>query len=401
MMCRQRAGETCDHPTYCNDKGCPHKPSAVPFKRVFDAAQVVPQIVALDVDEVVAALLPAWLAAYNRDYDDDLTPEDIREWDLSLAVKPECGTKIYSYLDTPKLYEDVKPVEGALRGIATLRAWGHRAIFVTSAMNGHAGAKLRLLQRFGVLNAHLRVDPSYFECSDKSLIAADVLVDDRPKNVEDFPGRTILFRQPHNESFNAPDVQARGWEEVCYAVDAIGYDAKLTRDNMRGMVDSFNKMRPLVSEPFRVETTTPATAPDATGDVRDPSTAADVAVAGVKFDQGKPRFDLIPSWPLWVIAQVYAFGAVKYDDHNWRKGMRWGRVMAATKRHIARWEAREDSARDSNLHHLAHAAFGLLTLIEYAVIAREFDDRPSKVAQIPDEGETLPTLFALPATADQ
>src|ERR1044071_2233252 len=42
---------------------------------------------------------------------------------------------------------------------------------------------------------------------------------------------------------------------------------------------------------------------------------------------GKPRYDLIPPKGLKRVAEVYARGSVKYDDHNWRKGMPSSRFM--------------------------------------------------------------------------
>jgi len=44
---------------------------------------------------------------------------------------------------------------------------------------------------------------------------------------------------------------------------------------------------------------------------------------GVKYDQGKPRMSLLPREGLIPIVQVLEFGARKYGDYNWRKGMKW------------------------------------------------------------------------------
>jgi hypothetical protein len=37
---------------------------------------------------------------------------------------------------------------------------------------------------------------------------------------------------------------------------------------------------------------------------------------GLKFDEGKLRFDLIPIYPLEELARVYTIGAKKYGDYN-------------------------------------------------------------------------------------
>lgn len=96
---------------------------------------------------------------------------------------------------------------------------------------------------------------------------------------------------------------------------------------------------------------------------------------GVKFDGGKIRYDLIPVEALREVAKVYTMGAVKYADNNWRKGIAWGRIYAAVQRHLSAYWGGEDTDSESGLSHLAHAAWGMLTLLEYADTHKEQDDR--------------------------
>ena len=48
-----------------------------------------------------------------------------------------------------------------------------------------------------------------------------------------------------------------------------------------------------------------------------------------KFDQNKMRLDLVPTTAIEDIANVLTFGANKYGDRNWEKGMKWSRVIAS------------------------------------------------------------------------
>ena len=96
---------------------------------------------------------------------------------------------------------------------------------------------------------------------------------------------------------------------------------------------------------------------------------------GRKDDLGKLRFDLIPVRPLEQLAEIYTYGAVKYDDNNWREGMSWGRVFGAIMRHCWAFWRGEDNDPESGLSHMAHAAFGCFTLMEYVTTHRELDDR--------------------------
>lgn len=87
--------------------------------------------------------------------------------------------------------------------------------------------------------------------------------------------------------------------------------------------------------------------------------------AGVKFDEGKARFDLLPPDALNEAARVFTMGAAKYADRNWEKGMDWGRVYAATHRHLGAFWGGEQVDPESGMLHTAHATFGTLVLTAY------------------------------------
>lgn len=107
---------------------------------------------------------------------------------------------------------------------------------------------------------------------------------------------------------------------------------------------------------------------------------------GKKYDTGKLRIDLIPAQALEELAAVYTYGANKYADHNWRRGIKWSRVFGAMMRHLWAFWRGEDLDEESGLPHLAHAAFGCFALLEYRRTRRDFDDRYRD-----DEVTTTPT----------
>ena len=103
---------------------------------------------------------------------------------------------------------------------------------------------------------------------------------------------------------------------------------------------------------------------------------------GIKHDQDKLRFDLFSPVALEEVAKVYTFGAKKYGDRNWEKGLKWGRVFGAIQRHLWAFWGGEDKDPETGILHLAHAAWGCLALIHYWYFKRELDNRPSTVNKI-------------------
>jgi hypothetical protein len=97
---------------------------------------------------------------------------------------------------------------------------------------------------------------------------------------------------------------------------------------------------------------------------------------GLRYDAGKWRIDLIPIWPLRILAAVYAFGAKKYSDWNWAQGMSWSRCYGCMMRHATAWYEGEDNDHESGLNHLGHVAWNAFALLFYTKFRPEFDDRP-------------------------
>ena len=98
---------------------------------------------------------------------------------------------------------------------------------------------------------------------------------------------------------------------------------------------------------------------------------------GVKADSAKLRMDLIPPDVQVDIARVYTYGALKYEDRNWEKGMNWSRLIAAVDRHFLQFKLGETYDTESGLPHLAHAIVGLQMLHAHFIRGIGQDDLPT------------------------
>jgi 5'(3')-deoxyribonucleotidase len=177
-------------------------------------------ILACDVDSVVINLSESWLNLYNRDWNDNLKPENILSWGTHEYVRPECGRAIYDYLLLPEIYDKAQPIAGAVRGVYSLRKAGHRVIFVTSCPRGVGGPKFEWLSRYGILED----EADFIIARDKGLIKADLLIDDYQENIKRFGvHKGILFKLP-DQPWSKPDgleFIANGWSEVGREVERV------------------------------------------------------------------------------------------------------------------------------------------------------------------------------------
>lgn len=84
----------------------------------------------------------------------------------------------------------------------------------------------------------------------------------------------------------------------------------------------------------------------------------------IKFDTGKPRYDLIPPSSMAGLAKVLTYGAKKYKPNNWKEVDSLDRYVAALYRHIEAWRQGEKVDSESGLLHLEHALTNVAFLLE-------------------------------------
>jgi len=112
---------------------------------------------------------------------------------------------------------------------------------------------------------------------------------------------------------------------------------------------------------------------------------------GGRFDEGKVRHDLIPAWALERIAEVYTYGAQKYDDDNWLKGMKWWKIQGPLERHYNKWKRGRVKDDESNCYHLAMVAWNAIALMVYEEFKLGEDTRPPVVMDMlsPDKKKKM------------
>jgi len=98
---------------------------------------------------------------------------------------------------------------------------------------------------------------------------------------------------------------------------------------------------------------------------------------GSRKNSGKTPLELISPVLLEGVGEVLAAGAIKYEEHNWRRGMKWSIVLGSMLRHISKWMSpfHSDFDEETGLNHLHHAACNIMFLMEYNHTCKHLDDR--------------------------
>lgn len=96
---------------------------------------------------------------------------------------------------------------------------------------------------------------------------------------------------------------------------------------------------------------------------------------GTKFDSEKFRMDLISPVAIEELAKVLTFGAKKYDDWNWSKGIAYTRILAAVLRHTFAYLRGESKDPESGLSHMSHVFCNVMFLLHFEYYRPELDDR--------------------------
>ncbi|MDA3855870.1 MAG: hypothetical protein PF569_06410 [Candidatus Woesearchaeota archaeon] len=154
-----------------------------------------------DMDGVVANLHKAWLEAYNVEFNDNVQPSDILSWDIKDYIKSEAKTTIMKYINQEGFYSNVEPNMDFIDEAREFIYLGHNIGICTSCNNNPVmiSEKVKWLKKnMPFLNRN-----NITFMNNKGLVRADILVDDRVKNIVDFltsnpNARATIVRCPHN-----------------------------------------------------------------------------------------------------------------------------------------------------------------------------------------------------------
>jgi 5'(3')-deoxyribonucleotidase len=174
--------------------------------------------ICVDMDEVMADTLGEHLRRYNEAFSEQIALADLSGKGLWDVVSNDRLDDLRAIIDAEDFFEDlgVMPdAEDVLRDLSRR----FEVFIATQAMSvpNSFGPKYRWLQR------HFPFLPPthYVFCGDKSILRADYLIDDMPRNLTRFQGTGLLYSAPHNLMAEGFD-RVANWQEVAEYFKEVG-----------------------------------------------------------------------------------------------------------------------------------------------------------------------------------
>ena len=170
--------------------------------------------ICVDMDEVLADTVSEHLRRYNDAFTDTIRRDDLFGKGLWDVVSNDRQQALRDLLDADDFFADLPVIEGSQEVMRDL-SQRFEIFIATQAMSvpNSFGPKYRWLQR------HFPFLPSthYVFCGDKSILRADYLIDDLPRNLLRFEGQGILYSAQHNLAHDWSReglIRVANWQEV-------------------------------------------------------------------------------------------------------------------------------------------------------------------------------------------
>ncbi len=135
------------------------------------------------------------LRRYNQDFKTSVTKADLQGKWLWQAIPEEHHGQLAAYLSEPDFFADLPLMPDVHRVLETL-AQDHEIFIASAAME----VPTSFTAKFNWIARHFTfIRPANIVfCGDKSILNADFLIDDNPRQLRAFRGQGLLFSAAHN-----------------------------------------------------------------------------------------------------------------------------------------------------------------------------------------------------------
>ncbi len=151
--------------------------------------------ICVDMDEVIADAVAEHLLRYNREFGERVTTGELQGKWLWDVVSMDRHTALEDYLRSEDFFAVLDVMPHSQRVLRALQK-RYEIFIATAAME----VPTSFVAKYNWLAEHFPfIAPSHIVfCGDKSILRADYLIDDNPRQLQRFSGEGILYTSPHN-----------------------------------------------------------------------------------------------------------------------------------------------------------------------------------------------------------
>lgn len=144
----------------------------------------------VDMDGVLADVYSRFFDLHEQETGLRLTTSDV-----SGMLEAEAFQNQIRWVTTPGFFRTVPVMKGSVGGLKKLNSLYNVVVVSMATEFPHSltDKQLWMHDNYPFISWQQLVF-----CGNKSLLQADIMIDDHPKNLDNFTGETIMFTQPHN-----------------------------------------------------------------------------------------------------------------------------------------------------------------------------------------------------------
>jgi len=168
------------------------------------------QRIAIDMDEVMADTMAHYLERYNADFGRNLTVKDLHGRYVLEVIDADHRERAREYFEQEDFFANIPVMPGSQDVVRDLTK-RYEVFITTAAMD----VPCSFSAKYFWLQQHFPfISPSNIVfCGDKSIIAADFLIDDNIRHLRNFRGEGIIYTAPHNV-YETAWRRVNNWEDV-------------------------------------------------------------------------------------------------------------------------------------------------------------------------------------------
>lgn len=168
------------------------------------------QRIAIDMDEVMADTMAHYLDRYNAEFGKSLTTKDFHGRYVFEVIDAAHRERAREYFEQEEFFANIPVMPGSQDVIRELTKQ-YDVFITTAAMDVPCSFSAKffwLQQHFPFISTS-----NIVFCGDKSIVAADYLIDDNVRHLRNFRGEGIIYTAPHN-IYEQAFRRVNDWEDV-------------------------------------------------------------------------------------------------------------------------------------------------------------------------------------------